>query len=126
MKYKPCGRKRSWHSLRNYPDIFLEGLKKATETLSEDSKCPGRVSSRGAPSTIRSFTTWANLPGTIILINLTSRVANVSKLDPVTPLTSYSQTSTYSDNISEATTNESFIVGKVYRTSSPVLRHLAI
>jgi hypothetical protein len=38
-----CGRKRSRPNLRHYPDIYLEGLRKTTTNLSQDSRSLGRV-----------------------------------------------------------------------------------
>jgi hypothetical protein len=43
------GRKRSWPNLRNYPGIRLEGLRKTTEHLSQDSRSPRRDLKPGHP-----------------------------------------------------------------------------
>jgi hypothetical protein len=40
MNWKGCGRKRSWPNLRYYPGICLEGLRKTTKNLSQDSRSP--------------------------------------------------------------------------------------
>jgi hypothetical protein len=42
MNWKGCGRKRSWPNFRYYPGIFLEGLKKTTKNLSQESRFAGR------------------------------------------------------------------------------------
>jgi hypothetical protein len=38
MNWKEFGRKRSWPTLRYYPNIHLEGLRKASNNLGQDSK----------------------------------------------------------------------------------------
>jgi hypothetical protein len=47
--WKGFGRKRSWPSLWYYPGIPLEGLKKTTEVLYQDSLSPGRDFNPGPP-----------------------------------------------------------------------------
>jgi hypothetical protein len=42
MNWKICGRRESWSNLRYYPGIYLEGLRKATIILNQDSLSPGR------------------------------------------------------------------------------------
>jgi hypothetical protein len=42
MNWKGCGRKRSWPNLRYYPGTRLEGVRKTTKSLSQDSRSPGR------------------------------------------------------------------------------------
>jgi hypothetical protein len=42
MNWKGCGRKWSWPNLKYYPGICLEGLRKATKTLSQDSRSASR------------------------------------------------------------------------------------
>jgi hypothetical protein len=42
MTWKGYGRKRSRHNLRYYPDIRMEGLRKTTNTISQDSLSQGR------------------------------------------------------------------------------------
>jgi hypothetical protein len=37
MKWKGCGRKRSWPNFRNCPGTFPEGLRETTKNLSQDS-----------------------------------------------------------------------------------------
>jgi hypothetical protein len=49
MNRKGYGRKQSWHNLRYYPGICLEGLRKAMETLSQDSHSPGEDLNLGPP-----------------------------------------------------------------------------
>jgi hypothetical protein len=42
MNWREYGRKWSWPNLRYYPGICLEGLRKNTENISQDSQSPGR------------------------------------------------------------------------------------
>jgi hypothetical protein len=49
MNWKGCGRKRSWPSLRYYPSIFLQELRKTTKILSQDSWSLGRDLNPGLP-----------------------------------------------------------------------------
>jgi hypothetical protein len=49
MKWKGCGRKRSRSHLRYYPGICLEGLRKITKILSQDSLSKGRDLNSGPP-----------------------------------------------------------------------------
>jgi hypothetical protein len=49
MKWKEFWRKRSWHNLKYYPGIRLEGRRKTTKTLSQDSWSPGRDLNPGPP-----------------------------------------------------------------------------
>jgi hypothetical protein len=42
MNCKGFGRKRSWPNLRFYPDVFLDGLRKATNSLHPGCPSPGR------------------------------------------------------------------------------------
>jgi hypothetical protein len=49
MNWKGCGKKRSWPNLRLYPRICLEGLRKTTKNLSQDSRYPGRDLKPGPP-----------------------------------------------------------------------------
>jgi hypothetical protein len=42
MDWKGCGKKRSWSDFRYYPGIYLDGLRKTTKDLSQDSRSPGR------------------------------------------------------------------------------------
>jgi hypothetical protein len=42
MNWKGSGRKRSWPTLRYYPRIYLEDLRKFTKTLVKDNRSPGR------------------------------------------------------------------------------------
>jgi len=46
MKWKGCDRKWSWPNFKvgYYPSIHLEGLRKATKNLNQDSLLPGRES----------------------------------------------------------------------------------
>lgn len=38
--WKWCGRKQLWSNFKCYPDIYLEGLRKTTNNLNQDSQCP--------------------------------------------------------------------------------------
>jgi hypothetical protein len=49
MNWKGCGRKRTWPNLRYYPRMCLEGLRKTTKHLSQDSRSPGRDLNPGPP-----------------------------------------------------------------------------
>jgi hypothetical protein len=49
INWKGCGWKRSWPNLRYYPGICLEGLRKTTKILSQDSRHPGRDLNQGSP-----------------------------------------------------------------------------
>jgi hypothetical protein len=49
MNWKRCGIKRSWPNLRRYPGICVEGLRKTTTNLSQDSRSPGRDLNPGPP-----------------------------------------------------------------------------
>jgi hypothetical protein len=49
MNWKRCRRKRPWPNLRYSPVICLEGLRKNTKNLSQDSRCPGRDLNLGPP-----------------------------------------------------------------------------
>jgi hypothetical protein len=42
MNWKGCGRMRPRPNLRYYPSICMEGLRKTTKNLSQNSRCPGR------------------------------------------------------------------------------------
>jgi hypothetical protein len=44
-----CGRKRSWTILKDYPDIFLEGLRNTIKNLSKNNLRSGRDSNRVPP-----------------------------------------------------------------------------
>jgi hypothetical protein len=48
MNWKGCGSKRSWPNLRHYPGC-LEGLRKITKNLRQDSQFPGRDVKPGPP-----------------------------------------------------------------------------
>jgi hypothetical protein len=45
MYWKGYGRKRSWPNVGYSPSIYLEGLRKTSKNLSQDSWSPGRDSS---------------------------------------------------------------------------------
>jgi hypothetical protein len=49
MNYKGYERTRKWHNLRYYPGICLEGLRKTTKKLSQDSQSPDRDLKPGPP-----------------------------------------------------------------------------
>jgi hypothetical protein len=49
MDWKGFGRKRTRPNLKYYPGIRLEGLRKTTENLIHDSRCPGRDLNPGPP-----------------------------------------------------------------------------
>jgi hypothetical protein len=49
MNWNGCGRKRCGLILRYYPGICVERLTKATKTLSQDSRPPGRDLNPGPP-----------------------------------------------------------------------------
>jgi hypothetical protein len=49
MNWKGCGKKRSWPNLRYYPSICLEGLRKTTKNLSQDTRSPVRDLNPGPP-----------------------------------------------------------------------------
>jgi hypothetical protein len=42
MKWKDCDRKRWWSNLKYYTDICLEGLRRTTKNLIQDSQSQGR------------------------------------------------------------------------------------
>jgi hypothetical protein len=46
---KGCGRKRSWHNLRHYPAIYLEGPRKTTEDHFQDILSTDRDLKPGPP-----------------------------------------------------------------------------
>jgi hypothetical protein len=47
--WKGFGRKQLWRNLRYYPKIQLEGLRKTTKNLSQDSRSQGRDLNLGPP-----------------------------------------------------------------------------
>jgi hypothetical protein len=49
INWRGCGRKRSWPNLRAYSDICLEGLRKTTKCLSQNSLYPCRDLNLGHP-----------------------------------------------------------------------------
>jgi hypothetical protein len=49
MNWKGCERKRSWSNLRYFPGIFVEGPRKATQNLSQDSRSLGIDLNPGPP-----------------------------------------------------------------------------
>jgi hypothetical protein len=49
MNGEKFGRKWWWRNLSYYPNIYLEGLRKATKDLSEDSRYSGRNSNQVTP-----------------------------------------------------------------------------
>jgi hypothetical protein len=49
MNGKTYGRKRPWPNLKCYPGIFLDGLRKTTKNLSQDSRSAGRDLKPGPP-----------------------------------------------------------------------------
>jgi hypothetical protein len=49
MNCEGCRRKRSWPNFQHYPGIFLEGLKKATRILGQDSRSPSLDLNPGPP-----------------------------------------------------------------------------
>jgi hypothetical protein len=49
LNCKGCGRKQSWPNPKVLPRIYLEGLRKTTKNLSEDSQSPGRELYPGPP-----------------------------------------------------------------------------
>jgi hypothetical protein len=49
MNSKGYGKKRSWPNLRYCPGICLDGLRKTTKKLSQDSKSVGRDLNPGPP-----------------------------------------------------------------------------
>jgi hypothetical protein len=49
LNWKGFGRKWSWPNLRSNPGICIEGLRKTTKNLSQDSWSPGRDLNTGPP-----------------------------------------------------------------------------
>jgi hypothetical protein len=49
VNWKGFGRKRSWTNLGKYPGICVEGLRKATKVLIQDSRSPCRDLNPGPP-----------------------------------------------------------------------------
>jgi hypothetical protein len=49
MDWKGCGRKQSWPNWRQYHGVCLEGLRKTTTNLNQDSQSPGRGLEPGPP-----------------------------------------------------------------------------
>jgi hypothetical protein len=41
--WKGCGSKWSWSNFRYHPSIWLEGLRKTTNSLSQESQCPIKI-----------------------------------------------------------------------------------
>jgi hypothetical protein len=56
MNRKRYGRKRLWPNLRYHPGIFLEGSKKTTKNLSQDSRSPGKDLNTELPENERMLT----------------------------------------------------------------------
>jgi hypothetical protein len=50
MNWKGGGRKRSWPNFRYNPSICLEGLRKSTKRISQDSRSPVRDLNPGYPA----------------------------------------------------------------------------
>jgi hypothetical protein len=48
-EFERMWKKRSWPNLRYYSGICLEGLRKTTKNLSQDSRSPGRDLDPGPP-----------------------------------------------------------------------------
>jgi hypothetical protein len=49
MNWEKCGRKRWRVNIRYYPGICLEGLRRTTKPLIQDSRYPGRDMNPGPP-----------------------------------------------------------------------------
>jgi hypothetical protein len=49
INWKGCERKRSWPNLRHCPGICLDGLRKTTKNLGQDSRSPGPDLNLGPP-----------------------------------------------------------------------------
>jgi hypothetical protein len=49
LNVKGCRRKRSWNTLKYHPAICLDGLRKKTKYLSQDSRPSGRDLKPGPP-----------------------------------------------------------------------------
>jgi hypothetical protein len=60
MNWKGCGRKWSWPNVRCCTGICLEGLKKKTKTLNQNSWYSGRDLNLGPPE----YEAWVNYPNT--------------------------------------------------------------
>jgi hypothetical protein len=51
------GKKLSWHNLKYYPDTCLEGPRKTTRNVSQDTQSPGRNLNPGPPQNEAGFLT---------------------------------------------------------------------
>jgi hypothetical protein len=49
INWKGCGNKKLWYSLRYYPGIFLEWLRKTTNNFDQDSRSSDQVLNPGLP-----------------------------------------------------------------------------
>jgi hypothetical protein len=49
MNWKGYERNRLWPNLRYYPGIYMEGLRKTTNNLSQDSRSAGQALNSGRP-----------------------------------------------------------------------------
>jgi hypothetical protein len=49
MNWKGCGRKGLWPNGRYYPSTCMNGLRKTTKNISQDSRPPGRDLNPGLP-----------------------------------------------------------------------------
>jgi hypothetical protein len=76
MKWQGYGRKRSWPDLRYYPGIFVEGLRKTTKNLSQESRSLSRdLNSGPADYVSRSVKRWTTTFGGLNLAQI---------VDPIT------------------------------------------
>jgi hypothetical protein len=58
VNWKGCGRKRSWPKLRYYPGICLEGPRKTTKNINQNSRSPGwNLNSEPPEHDVRALTT---------------------------------------------------------------------
>jgi hypothetical protein len=76
--WEGCGRKWSWPNSRHYPGICLEGLRKTTETLTEDSRFPDRDLYPGSPEYAAGVSTTQPRRSNLLLMYYTFKSA-VSK-----------------------------------------------
>jgi hypothetical protein len=61
INWKGCGSKRSWPNSQYYAGICLEGLRKTSKNLSQDSRSPGLYLNQGPPEYCTAENTVINL-----------------------------------------------------------------